>query len=206
MSKSRSMQWALSALLGALPISAWAHHAMDYAQPASLFEGLMSGIVHPIIGIDHFLFVVALGAACHYFGRGLLVAAVFLAGAIAGTVLHLYHPAIAYHDAWVAGSLMLLGILFFGGRPFATRGAMPALAVLGGIAHGYAYGEGIIGAEATPLVAYLAGFTMVQLALIIGAYAAARSLTRAKPDWQAARAAGGVLSLAGGGFLLLSLV
>lgn len=44
------------------------------------------------------------------------------------------------------------------------------LAALAGIFHGYAYGEGIFGAETTPLVAYLIGFTLIQLLISLGVY------------------------------------
>ncbi|WP_239681559.1 HupE/UreJ family protein, partial [Methylorubrum thiocyanatum] len=47
-----------------------------------------------------------------------------------------------------------------------SLGGNNMLAVLfagAGIFHGWAYGESIFGAEQTPLVAYLAGFTAVQL-------------------------------------------
>ena len=44
------------------------------------------------------------------------------------------------------------------------------LAALAGIFHGHAYGEGIFGAEPTPLVAYLIGFTIIQLAISLGIY------------------------------------
>ena len=45
-----------------------------------------------------------------------------------------------------------------------------ALALLfgaAGIFHGYAYGESIIGAEASPMLSYLFGFSFVQYAIII---------------------------------------
>ena len=37
--------------------------------------------------------------------------------------------------------------------------------------HGYAYGEAIVGAQPTPLVAYLVGFTLVQGLIAIAASA-----------------------------------
>ena len=43
-----------------------------------------------------------------------------------------------------------------------------ALFGLAGVAHGYAYGESIFGAEPTPLWAYLLGLVAIQSALAIG--------------------------------------
>jgi urease accessory protein len=72
--------------------------------------------------------------------------------------------------------------------------------------HGYAYGESIVGAEPTPLVAYLAGFTLIQLAIVLAAFAAARYVDRGRPSFQTAGAVGGALSVAGVAFLALSLI
>ena len=43
----------------AVPISANAHHAMDSALPGNLLQGFVSGLAHPVIGLDHLLFVIA---------------------------------------------------------------------------------------------------------------------------------------------------
>ena len=43
-----------------------------------------------------------------------------------------------------------------------------------GLFHGWAYGESIFGAEQTPLIAYLAGFSLVQLVVAVLAGLATR--------------------------------
>ncbi|MFM7712127.1 MAG: HupE/UreJ family protein, partial [Microcystis sp.] len=48
--------------------------------------------------------------------------------------------------------------------------ALATLAMIAGIFHGYAYGESIIGARVAALVAYLIGFTVIQLAIAAGAF------------------------------------
>ena len=47
--------------LFAITPAALAHHPLGGRLPANLLEGLMSGLAHPIIGIDHFVFVMAAG-------------------------------------------------------------------------------------------------------------------------------------------------
>jgi urease accessory protein len=42
---------------------------------------------------------------------------------------------------------------------------MIGLSIVAGIFHGYAYGEAIFGAQTTALVAYLSGFTVIQLVI-----------------------------------------
>jgi urease accessory protein len=198
----------LAACLGALaaPLSANAHHAMDSALPGNLLQGFVSGLAHPVIGLDHLLFVIAVGAACYYFGRRTGPVAVFVGGALTGTGLHLYGATLVFAEVWAALSLIALGLLFFAGGALLKRHAGLVFFGLAGAAHGYAYGESIVGAEATPLIAYLAGFTLVQLAVIVAAFAAARYLDRIKPSFRGAHALGGILSIAGAAFLASSFI
>src|SRR5215212_7616399 len=86
----------------ALPLTAYAHHAMGKATAVSLFEGLVSGLAHPVIGLDHLLFVLAVGAACFYFGRSAWTVLTFIVGTMAGTVIHLYSATLPYQEVWVA--------------------------------------------------------------------------------------------------------
>jgi urease accessory protein len=80
MTRSTRTRRALTALLSLLPRAAYAHHAMDYEAPAHLLEGFVSGLAHPVIGLDHLLFVIAIGAACYFFGRRAASPALFIAG------------------------------------------------------------------------------------------------------------------------------
>ena len=205
--RHRALALALSSCTAALlPFAANAHHAMDNATPGNALQGLVSGLAHPLIGLDHFLFVVAIGIACYYFGRTAAALLAFIAGTLAGTVVHLYKATLPYPDVWVALSLMLLGYLFFRGQRFLKSKAAFAFFGLSGLAHGYAYGESIVGAETTPLLAYLIGFAVVQFALAFGGYASARYVQRKKPDFRTSTAVGGVLAIAGVGAVFLALM
>ena len=84
-------------------------------------------------------------------------------------------------------SLVALGILFFRSHGFLRSKAALGMFALSGIAHGYAYGEAIVGAEPTPLVAYLVGFTLVQLAIVSAGYAIARHAERRELGLRARR-------------------
>lgn len=202
MKNGKVMAACISALT--VPAPANAHHVMDSALPASLLQGLVSGFAHPVIGLDHFVFVIALGAACYYFGRRAGTVAVFLGATLGGTGLHLLEGTLAFPEVWVALSLLLLGALFLAGSAFLKSDGTLVFFGLAGIAHGYAYGESIVGAEPTPLAAYLVGFTLVQLAVIFGAFAAARYIDRAKPKFRSVHALGATVSVAGVAFLALS--
>lgn len=198
-------RWTLaSAAALALPTLAHAHHAMGGVTPTTFFEGFVSGLAHPVIGIDHFLFVLAVGAVCYAFRLGVGGVAAFLGCALAGTIAHYCSLTVPFAEGWVAASLIVAGVLLLRARPQNRAVWLPAFFALAGLAHGYAYGESIVGAEATPLAAYLAGFTLVQIAIAAAGYAIPRALQRSRP-LLVNHALGGVLSLAGVVVLALSL-
>ena len=194
---------SVAAVFGAPPAAA--HHPMGGVTPGTLLEGLLSGFGHPIIGFDHLLFILAIGVAGYFFHRRIATTAVFLIGALAGTLLHLQSPNVPYAEAGVAASLIVLGVLFFRRSAFLKSGAAIVLFALSGIAHGYAYGEAIVGAETTPLLAYLTGFTLVQFAIALCGYAVARYVATQKPAFEFLKATGGALAATGIGFLLVTL-
>ncbi|MBM3340763.1 MAG: hypothetical protein FJY56_01415 [Betaproteobacteria bacterium] len=196
--------FALPALTLALP--ALAHHPMGGVTPGTWTEGLLSGFGHPIIGVDHLLFIIAVGVAAYYFGQRALMIVALLAGALIGTLVHVQWPALPYHDALVALSLIILGVLLVRRDAFLRQPMAALLFAASGLAHGYAYGEAIVGAEATPLVAYLAGFTLIQIAMAASAYFAARYFAAGATRIDALRSTGGVLATVGAGFLIVALL
>jgi len=69
--------------------SAMAHHPMGGKTPANLWEGLLSGIGHPIIGIDRLVFVVAVGLIATTIPNSTVILLYFLATAILGKGIHI---------------------------------------------------------------------------------------------------------------------
>jgi urease accessory protein len=201
----RTRHYAALIVSAAVPALAHAHHPMGGATPSTAVEGLLSGLAHPVIGLDHLLFVLAIGAACYYFGQRAGAVATFLLAALGGTLLHFWRAALPNPDAWVAVTLVLFGVLLLNAGPVLRSRAALGVFALAGIAHGYAYGEAIVGAEQTPLFAYLAGLTAVQVLVVLAGYGLARAIDRKRPHLRTARAIGGTLSLAGTAFLLMSL-
>lgn len=147
---------------------ALAHHAMGGSIPDSLASGLLSGLAHPVIGIDHLAFVAAAGIAAAATGSRLLSPLAFVAATVAGCLLQVTGFSLPAAEIVVAASILLLGGILLSGRTLGTP-ALLGLFAVAGLFHGWAYGESIVGAEPTPLVAYLAGFAAVQYAVATGA-------------------------------------
>lgn len=197
----------LSPLFGAALIAlsatpALAHHPMGGATPATLMEGLLSGFGHPMIGFDHLAFIVAMGIAAAFTPRPLLSPLAFVAATVAGCALLLAGVGLPLVEIFVTGSVVLAGAMVLSGRRFAP-GLWLALFAAAGLFHGHAYGEAILGAEATPLVAYLVGFAAIQYAIAVGAGWVVRRVWRATdPAAIHPRLAGAVAAGVGLAFLI----
>src|SRR6185436_5259329 len=72
----------------ATAVPAEAHHVMGGRTPSTFLEGLLSGLAHPVIGLDHLAFIVAVGVAVGVAGLNLIIPALFIAASAAGVALH----------------------------------------------------------------------------------------------------------------------
>lgn len=187
----------------------FAHHAMGGATPQTFSQGLLSGLAHPVIGLDHFAFlVVAMLLACMLKGAARYVAPLAFVGAtIGGTVLHLGAANIPMSEALVALSVVIGGVLVLS-RRYPGAFALSAIFAVSGVLHGYAYGESIVGAETTPLLAYLIGFAAIQYALIVGGVLGLDKIASKseKARQLAARVGSWGALLTGGAFLAMGVV
>ena len=68
---------------------AFAHHFMGGELPSTAWQGLLSGLGHPIIGIDHFAFTVGVGLMSQLAGRIVLLPLLFVTGSVLGCFIHI---------------------------------------------------------------------------------------------------------------------
>ena len=115
--------------------------------PVTFMQGLLSGLAHPIIGLDHFAAVVGVGILAALLGRGVRPVLAFSAAMILGVVLHLASANIPAAELLVGLSTLLIGGLV---ALRLSLGMLPAavLFAAAGVVHGYALGKSIVGAEA----------------------------------------------------------
>lgn len=157
------------------PTTAFAHHVNDGQMPTLFVDGLLSGLAHPVIGLDHLVFILAAGLAAGALGLGLRMPGLFIASSIGGLGLHLTRLDLPMTEVAISVSILLLGLAIGSRSTIATKLWM-ALFIVAGVFHGYAYGESIVGAPVLPLFGYLAGLGIVQGALAAITYFAGRKL------------------------------
>jgi len=176
------LAWAGAAVSGGLALSAGAalaHHPIGGATPDNFLHGLLSGLGHPLIGVDHLAFVIAVGIACALSGTRLLVPALFILATIGGCLLRTASGVtLPFGEFVIAASVLVAGAMVMSGQRINQR-VYGLVFVVAGLFHGGAYAEAIVGAEATPLGAYLAGFAIVQFAVIAAAYLMTKMAERA---------------------------
>jgi urease accessory protein len=161
--------------LAASTAPAFAHHMMGGKMPSTLMQGLLSGLGHPIIGIDHLLFIIGVGLLGGILGHRLLLPLVFIAGTLGGAALHLAGFNIEFTEPAILVSVALMAVAVIKAVRLPTL-PLAAIIATAGLFHGYAYAESIFGAEPTPLYAYLIGFAAIQFAIAFTAGSVFRML------------------------------
>lgn len=137
--------------LSALP--AYAHTGIGAV------HGLLDGMLHPLIGIDHLLVMLAVGLwAAMRGGKALwLLPTAFLAAMGAGAGLSLLGITVTAAESWVALSVVAAGVLVWRNTRMSSALAVALVSVFA-LAHGYVHAlELTDGADA---LAYSTGFLL----------------------------------------------
>ena len=186
------------ALLAAEP--AFAHHAMGSQMPATFLQGLLSGLGHPIIGLDHLAALIAVGCLAALQARGFWLPLAFVIAMVLGAALHVRELTLPGSEILAALSVLVLGALLVSMRRLSVVIVLVLFAAAG-LVHGYALAESIVGAEPAPLYAYFVGLVIVQSAIALGAMLVVREITIASGKVAAVRFIGA--GIAGIGIAML---
>lgn len=180
-------------LVAALSVTSpvFAHEGSEHA------GGLAAGFLHPLMGADHILAMLAIGiwaAQCKGRTRWLMLLAFLIVMAL-GAVIAMFGVWLPGIEPGIAGSVAVLGLLI----AFAVRipiWTSATVVSLFGLVHGVAHGMELP-ADASPAL-YGAGFMLATLALQAAGLVVARIGTdQATRVYGAAIAAAGAYLLAG---------
>ena len=149
--------------------------ALAVAHPGHDHAGIMSGIAHPIFGLDHLLAMVAVGLwAAQQTGKARwALPLTFVATMLLGGLLGFAGLEIPLMETGIAGSVLALGLLV----ALAVR---PPLALAAGLNALFALSHGVAHGLELPMLSspwgYAAGFAVATAALHGIGYAVARNL------------------------------
>jgi len=188
------------AVLAALPVLLLAGAASAHTGQGD-HGGLAAGFLHPVLGLDHLLAMIAVGAyAARQGGRAMwAVPATFVALMVVGGVLAWGGIEVPLVEPGIALSVILFGALVALDRRLPLAAGM-ALAGMFALAHGHAHGAEM--PEAAHPVAYALGFVLATSALHVAGIALVLGLVRAfdsLPARWTVRFAGAAVALAGAG-------
>ena len=159
LASSRPLRQAAVCFLGLLLIAspAFAHHPLGMGDTDALtaWQGLLSGLGHPVLGPDH---------CCSSWPLASLSCTVLCAGCCrcwrSVSFIPLLDAAALWAEALVSRSLAVEGLIALSMAPAAL------LLPLFGL-HGFLLGSTIVGAEPTPLFSYFLGLLIVQGSLFL---------------------------------------
>lgn len=198
------MKKLLTAVFALAATPALAHHPLAGAPMETFAHGMLSGIGHPLLGFDHLFFIIAVGIAAAYTGRGLISPLGYIAGMIGGIVLILGGIGLPAVELVIALSLVAGGAILMTGRSMGLAACVGLFGLLG-LFHGWAFGESLAGQEAGVgggvIVGYLIGLAATQWAVMAGAGWVIRKFAE-NADMLAPRLSGAMVAGAGA-FLVL---
>ncbi len=140
-----------------LPV--YAHHPFDGpAESFSISQGFLSGLAHPVFGIDHLLFLFSIGLV----GRiaSIRWVPLLLFAGLLGAAFSQFMPLLPVPESVIGISLIAAAFVALG---HLHPGWMAPLIA----AHGLILGQAIIGAEPSPLLAYFTGLLISEVLLIV---------------------------------------
>jgi urease accessory protein len=172
---------------------------MALAHPGHEAGSVLSGMMHPVGGMDHLLAMVALGLLAGQAGNRAIWALplAFVAAMLAGGAAGFGGIAFPAVEPMILASIIVLGVLVALARPVPLAALLAMVAVFGA-AHGWAHGaEG----PATGMAAYAFGFALMTAVLHGAGIALAAIAGRLAPVY-ALRGLGGMAALAGFGLMV----
>jgi urease accessory protein len=131
--------------------SALAHHVMGGGTPATFADGLLAGLGHPVIALDHLAAVIAVGILAASQPRGAALVIGYVLATVIGAAAHIGEATAAGAEILVALSVIALGLVLVmaGARMLFARAAFrPGMIRL--------LGAGIIGLGLVELVQQIA--------------------------------------------------
>ena len=198
--RAKTLGFAVPVAFLLLTTGAFAHHALGGAIPIGFRDGLVSGLAHPVIEVDHLAFVLAIGVLTAVSQGGFALPVWFVGGTILGCLLSVGSLQLQPAGWMVPLSALLIGGYLASGR--SEDGSWHKWVFLAsGALHGLAYAQAIIGSENNSLQGYLLGFAAVQTLVAWSAMVAAYWFWRGDRLYANARVFGGIM--AGIGFAAL---
>ncbi len=161
---------AMAALLGYAPLAS-AHIEQAAA-------GFMSGLLHPVFGLDHFLAMFSVGVVSAQLGgkNVYTIPVAFVSAMLVGGVLGVMNVGLPYTEQGIALSVIVLGIAIVTAQPGGRSLPIMLATAFFGCLHGHAHGLEM--PKAADPVYYAAGFVLSTASIHLLGVGVGHGLTR----------------------------
>jgi urease accessory protein len=182
-------------LLAVLVLSCYVRQASAHIEDAA--AGFTSGLLHPVLGMDHFLAMFSVGIVSAQLGGRYIytVPLAFVLAMISGGAVGMAQVVMPYAEAGIALSVMVLGMAIVmarhGGRGLPTM----LVTALFGFLHGHAHGMEM--PQAADPVYYAAGFVFSTATIHLAGVGVGHVLTRQSSSLVLLRFLGSAMACAG---------
>jgi len=119
--------------------------AVAFAHTDGGGTGLMKGLMHPVMGLDHLLAMVSVGVVSSQMGASHVwrIPGVFVLSMLFGGLLGIFGLPVPMTETGIALSVLVLGISILSGGTGGSDSLVYGVVSLFGILHGYAHGAEI---------------------------------------------------------------
>jgi len=167
--------------------------------------GLISGLMHPVYGLDHLLAMISVGVVSAQLGGTSIwrIPAVFVGAMMVGGALGILRFTLPDADLGIIASVVVLGMGIVLAHRHMSPWPITGLVLFFGALHGHAHGIEI--PEAVSPALYTLGFLISTSVLHILGVLIGDVATRQTWLWKGLRFAGGLVTASGMAFLLQAL-
>ncbi len=134
----RNYYLTFSLLMFLFPSLAFSHHPLNGLEMKTFFDGVLSGFGHPLLGLDHLVFLIGVGILSYLTKNLLKLSLSFIAGSLVGILSVSFGFYLAIYELIISFSLLAISYLFFYNDKVIYKKTI--LAFLG-VFHGWAYGS-----------------------------------------------------------------
>jgi len=156
---------AIAALVLISLLSSWSG-LPSFHEIANSWDGFLWGIAAPVLSLDKFVSIVAIGLLAAVTVRGGWIAISFVLAALLGTVIHLLPISLPGTEIAIAIASISFGVMLFMPTPPKFL-ILLIVAAIAGLCHGYFNSESILGADIMPSIFYVLGAALTQYAVVM---------------------------------------
>ena len=172
----------LYSILLILPSFVFAHHPLNGGLMETFNDGLLSGIGHPILGLDHLIFIIGVGLISFISRKFINFSFAFIGGTFLGLFSIIFGLYLPFYEIIISCSLLLLGYLILKGKNPAFKGF---LFIFFGVFHGWAYGAIMLDRpeiNLSVILGYSMGLFLTQLLIVFLGFQFFKYLTQLKSN------------------------